>query len=205
MKWLLLLAPCLAALLRVACPLRICAFNIQTFGDNKVDNEAVAKVIVKVSSHLGRGGEEEAGSPAQPSGGAGGSEGKVVLLGSKAPPHTHTEAPGRRPDLPVQLLIRAPCLFQILSRYDIALVQEVRDSDLSAVTTLMEKLNRCGHGGRAGGSPTGVPKDAEGGADRSSTGAPSDIRTEKRRSFFRRAQEGSGERRLEGASSLVDS
>lgn len=32
--------------------------------------------------------------------------------------------------------------FQILSRYDIAVVQEVRDSDLSAVTTLMEKLNR---------------------------------------------------------------
>ncbi|XP_015265412.1 PREDICTED: deoxyribonuclease-1-like 2 [Gekko japonicus] len=77
MKWGLLL-PCLAALLRAAGPLRICAFNIQTFGDNKADNDAVRKVIVK-----------------------------------------------------------------ILSRYDIALVQEVRDSDLSAVTTLMEQLNRA--------------------------------------------------------------
>ncbi|XP_054831625.1 deoxyribonuclease-1-like 2 [Eublepharis macularius] len=72
-----LLIPCLAALLRGTRPLRICAFNIQTFGDNKADNEAIAKVIVK-----------------------------------------------------------------ILARYDIALVQEVRDSDLSAVTTLMEQLNR---------------------------------------------------------------
>lgn len=49
MKWGLLL-PCLGVLLRAACPLRICAFNIQTFGDNKADNEAIAKVIVKVSS-----------------------------------------------------------------------------------------------------------------------------------------------------------
>lgn len=77
MKWGVLL-PCLGVLLRAACPLRICAFNIQTFGDNKADNEAIAKVLVK-----------------------------------------------------------------ILSRYDIAVVQEVRDSDLSAVTTLMEKLNRA--------------------------------------------------------------
>ncbi|XP_077172869.1 deoxyribonuclease-1-like 2 [Paroedura picta] len=77
MNWRALL-PCLAVLLHSATPLRICAFNIQTFGDNKVDNEAVAKVIVK-----------------------------------------------------------------IVSRYDIALVQEVRDSDLSAVNTLMEKLNRA--------------------------------------------------------------
>ncbi|XP_048350506.1 deoxyribonuclease-1-like 2 [Sphaerodactylus townsendi] len=73
-----LLIPCLAALLRGASPLRICAFNIQTFGDNKADNQDVAAVIVK-----------------------------------------------------------------ILARYDIALVQEVRDSDLSAVTTLMEQLNRA--------------------------------------------------------------
>lgn len=31
---------------------------------------------------------------------------------------------------------------QILRRYDVVLVQEVRDSDLSAVTELMEQLNR---------------------------------------------------------------
>lgn len=31
---------------------------------------------------------------------------------------------------------------QILCRYDVVLVQEVRDSDLSAVTQLMEQLNR---------------------------------------------------------------
>ncbi|XP_060116713.1 deoxyribonuclease-1-like 2 [Heteronotia binoei] len=78
MKWGLLILPSLAALLHAASALRICAFNIQTFGDNKADNEVVTKVIVK-----------------------------------------------------------------ILSRYDIALVQEVRDSDLSAVTTLMEQLNRA--------------------------------------------------------------
>lgn len=31
---------------------------------------------------------------------------------------------------------------QVLRRYDVVLVQEVRDSDLSAVTELMEQLNR---------------------------------------------------------------
>lgn len=35
---------------------------------------------------------------------------------------------------------------QILQRYDVALVQEVRDSDLSAVTQLMEHLNRYEQG-----------------------------------------------------------
>lgn len=35
---------------------------------------------------------------------------------------------------------------QILSRYDVVLVQEVRDSDLSAVTDLMEQLNRYKRG-----------------------------------------------------------
>lgn len=34
------------------------------------------------------------------------------------------------------------CPLQVLRRYDVVLVQEVRDSDLSAVTELMEQLNR---------------------------------------------------------------
>lgn len=33
---------------------------------------------------------------------------------------------------------------QILAGYDVALVQEVRDSDLSAVSALLEQINRCG-------------------------------------------------------------
>uniref|UniRef100_A0A8C3N4N3 Uncharacterized protein n=1 Tax=Geospiza parvula TaxID=87175 RepID=A0A8C3N4N3_GEOPR len=34
----------------------------------------------------------------------------------------------------------------VLRRYDVVLVQEVRDSDLSAVTELMEQLNRYNRG-----------------------------------------------------------
>lgn len=40
----------------------------------------------------------------------------------------------------------SPSLLQILRRYDIVLVQEVRDSDLSAVTELLEQLNRYEQG-----------------------------------------------------------
>lgn len=36
---------------------------------------------------------------------------------------------------------------QILAGYDIVLVQEVRDPDLSAVSLLMEQINRCGRAG----------------------------------------------------------
>lgn len=36
---------------------------------------------------------------------------------------------------------------QILAGYDIALVQEVRDPDLSAVSLLMKQINRCGRAG----------------------------------------------------------
>lgn len=36
---------------------------------------------------------------------------------------------------------------QILAGYDIALVQEVRDPDLSAVSLLMGQINRCGRAG----------------------------------------------------------
>ncbi|XP_062999273.1 deoxyribonuclease-1-like 2 [Elgaria multicarinata webbii] len=71
-----LVVSCLASLLQASTPLRICAFNIQSFGDSKLSDEGISKIIVK-----------------------------------------------------------------ILSRYDIALVQEVRDSDLSAVTELMKQLN----------------------------------------------------------------
>uniref|UniRef100_A0A8C0IVN4 Uncharacterized protein n=1 Tax=Chelonoidis abingdonii TaxID=106734 RepID=A0A8C0IVN4_CHEAB len=67
----------LAYLLRTAVALKICAFNIKSFGDSKLSDETTAGIIVK-----------------------------------------------------------------ILSRYDIALVQEVRDADLSAVTNLLDQLNR---------------------------------------------------------------
>uniref|UniRef100_A0A8C8SV99 Deoxyribonuclease n=1 Tax=Pelusios castaneus TaxID=367368 RepID=A0A8C8SV99_9SAUR len=66
----------LAYLLHFTSALRICAFNIKSFGDSKLADETAADIIVK-----------------------------------------------------------------ILTRYDIALVQEVRDVDLSAVTNLLDKLN----------------------------------------------------------------
>ncbi|KAM6423785.1 deoxyribonuclease-1-like 2 isoform 5-T5 [Liasis olivaceus] len=68
----------LALLLHAAEALRICAFNIRSFGDTKLSDQSISKIIVK-----------------------------------------------------------------ILSRYDIILVQEVRDADLSAVRELMERLNRA--------------------------------------------------------------
>ncbi|XP_058142545.1 deoxyribonuclease-1 [Dasypus novemcinctus] len=67
----------LAGLLRAALPLRIAAFNIQTFGETKMANATLSNYIV-----------------------------------------------------------------QILSRYDIALVQEVRDSHLVAVGKLLDSLNQ---------------------------------------------------------------
>ncbi|XP_067318288.1 deoxyribonuclease-1-like 2 [Anolis sagrei] len=78
MKQLLLLIFGLVSLAQMVSALKICAFNIQSFGDTKLSDEGTSKIIVKV-----------------------------------------------------------------LSRYDIAMVQEVRDSDLSAVNELMERLNRA--------------------------------------------------------------
>ncbi|KAM5331711.1 deoxyribonuclease-1-like 2 isoform 2-T7 [Glossophaga mutica] len=46
---------------------------------------------------------------------------------------------------------------QILAGYDIMLVQEVRDPDLSAVSALMEQINRCGGQGPASGALAGIP------------------------------------------------
>ncbi|XP_063285055.1 deoxyribonuclease-1-like [Pelobates fuscus] len=40
----------------------------------------------------------------------------------------------------------APIMLKILPRYDIVLIQEVRDTDLSAVITLMDELNGLGSG-----------------------------------------------------------
>lgn len=50
--------------------------------------------------------------------------------------------------------LRSP--LQILAGYDITLVQEVRDPDLSAVSALMEQINRCGGQGPASGAPAGI-------------------------------------------------
>ncbi|XP_007066588.3 deoxyribonuclease-1-like [Chelonia mydas] len=68
----------LAYLLHTAAALRICAFNIKTFGDSKLSNETITGIILN-----------------------------------------------------------------ILQTYDITVVQEVRDSDLSAVQSLMDQLNRA--------------------------------------------------------------
>ncbi|XP_034297314.1 deoxyribonuclease-1-like 2 isoform X2 [Pantherophis guttatus] len=70
--------PGLASMLHAAAALHICAFNIRSFGDTKLSDQSVSKIIVK-----------------------------------------------------------------ILSRYDLVLVQEVRDADLSAVQELLERLNRA--------------------------------------------------------------
>lgn len=45
---------------------------------------------------------------------------------------------------------------QILAGYDITLVQEVRDPDLSAVSVLMEQINRYGGQGSAWGAPASI-------------------------------------------------
>lgn len=50
----------------------------------------------------------------------------------------------------------SPSPLQILRRYDVVLVQEVRDSDLSAVTELLEQLNRYEWGWGSGAEATGV-------------------------------------------------
>ncbi|NXG63668.1 DNSL2 protein, partial [Hemiprocne comata] len=50
----------------------------------------------------------------------------------------------------------AGVIVSILSRYDVVLVQEVRDSDLSAVTDLMEQLNRHERGGEHRAETPGV-------------------------------------------------
>ncbi|XP_032086677.1 deoxyribonuclease-1-like 2 [Thamnophis elegans] len=72
--------PGLALMLHAAAAaaLKICTFNIQSFGDSKLSDQSVSKIIVK-----------------------------------------------------------------ILSRYDLVLVQEVRDADLSAVQELLGRLNRA--------------------------------------------------------------
>ncbi|XP_070617649.1 deoxyribonuclease-1-like 2 isoform X5 [Erythrolamprus reginae] len=67
-----------ALVLRAASALKICTFNIRSFGDTKLSDESISKTIVK-----------------------------------------------------------------ILSRYNLVLVQEVRDADLSAVQELLERLNRA--------------------------------------------------------------
>lgn len=46
---------------------------------------------------------------------------------------------------------------QILAGYDVALVQEVRDPDLSAVSALMEQIHRCGGQGPASRPPPRCP------------------------------------------------
>ncbi|XP_043944889.1 deoxyribonuclease-1-like [Protopterus annectens] len=76
-SWFFVLPFILGLGLHITCSLRICAFNIKTFGDAKMSNETIADIIVN-----------------------------------------------------------------IVTMYDIALIQEVRDKDLSAVNLLLSKINR---------------------------------------------------------------
>ena len=79
--------------------------------------------------------------------------------------HCASEAgrPGRgrgwAPRADVRLAWPCTCwlLPQILAGYDVMLVQEVRDPDLSAVSALMEQINRCGGQGPAWEVPARTP------------------------------------------------
>ncbi|KAM6423782.1 deoxyribonuclease-1-like 2 isoform 2-T2 [Liasis olivaceus] len=164
----------LALLLHAAEALRICAFNIRSFGDTKLSDQSISKIIVKVRA--GDGLTDGLTDPllgigwqATPKAEEGGGwsidtrrERKAEPLGSEAVAlkaiagrgpcqrtarwgHWLTAGPGG-PLTPAGLLCCSHLcarLFQILSRYDIILVQEVRDADLSAVRELMERLNRA--------------------------------------------------------------
>lgn len=106
-----------------AAALRIGAFNIQSFGDNKVSDPACGGVIAQV--RLGTGDRAAA----------------RFRCASACACVTSSLLP----------------LFQILAGYDIMLVQEVRDPDLSAVSALMEQINRCGGQGPVSGSLASIP------------------------------------------------
>lgn len=111
-----------------ATALRIGAFNVQSFGDNKASDPDCGSVIAQVrSSGVGMGWEQWRVS----------GRGRVWDMGSRW-------GPGARP-WAIRLIGTCICgsFFQILAGYDIALVQEVRDPDLSAVSLLMEQINRC--------------------------------------------------------------
>lgn len=87
----------------IASCLKICAFNVQSFGESKASNRKVMGVLLKVPR----------------------------------------PRPGEQPPLkngPLTFLFHS---LQILSRCDLCLLQEVRDSKGEAVQALVKDLNRC--------------------------------------------------------------
>lgn len=95
-------------LLPAASPLKICAFNVQSFGEAKVNNKKVMGILLK-----------------------------VLYRKCLTKPETS--------DNLTKMLIAAFLLFsarQILSRCDLCLLQEVRDSKGEAVRALVKDLNR---------------------------------------------------------------
>lgn len=138
----------LVSLLELAVTLRIAAFNIRTFGETKMSNATISSYIVKVSS--GWPMPESRQTPGEmvtslrprksvslrPYQHLGGCQG-CRIFGCLMP----GAAGGRavHPACLAKLLWPFP---QILSRYDIAVVQEVRDSHLVATGKLLDELNR---------------------------------------------------------------
>lgn len=86
--------------LHITSCLKICAFNIQSFGESKANNKKVMGILLKVLSMESSLPEEQ------------------TTDGSLLPP------------------------LQILSRCDLCLIQEVRDSKGEAVQALVKDLNR---------------------------------------------------------------
>lgn len=105
----LLLLAASVFLLHVASALKICAFNVQSFGEAKVNNKKVMGILLKV-------------------------------LYRKC--WTKPATSSNRTESKLHLFLPPEC--QILSRCDLCLLQEVRDSKGEAVRTLVKDLNRYG-------------------------------------------------------------
>lgn len=175
----------LAGLLQGALALRMAAFNIRTFGETKMSNATLSKYIVQASPGqpvpgepqrwlwrwlkqvLGREGaaatDGGAAVPGMPSvAGSSPREELRARRGEGAPGNgsssgavgTSSEQ-GHHPRCPPSSAPLWPCP-QILSRYDVAVVQEVRDSHLTAVGKLLDTLNQCVTAGVVGREAQGT-------------------------------------------------
>uniref|UniRef100_A0A8C0YZT7 Deoxyribonuclease-1 n=1 Tax=Canis lupus familiaris TaxID=9615 RepID=A0A8C0YZT7_CANLF len=161
----------LAGLLQGALALRMAAFNIRTFGETKMSNATLSKYIVQASPGqpvpgepqrwlwrwlkqvLGREGaaatDGGAAVPGMPSvAGSSPREELRARRGEGAPGNGSSSGAvgtsskqGHHPRCPPSSAPLWPCP-QILSRYDVAVVQEVRDSHLTAVGKLLDTLNQ---------------------------------------------------------------
>lgn len=122
----------LASLLQVALALRIAAFNIRTFGEAKMSNATLSNYIVQVTSGVGTRGQQSVLRAA--TGGF-----RPELWSQSLSRGTGLSCAVEAPQEAAALLWSPP---QIVNRYDIALIQEVRDSHLTAVGSLLDKLNQ---------------------------------------------------------------